>query len=78
MNDIRSLFKNRSSGQKTESFSISKAGFEVVNLTKEIRTRWRLSPDVSGVVISEVLANTPADEAGIARGDILTEIQKKK
>ena len=78
-NDIRSFSKgNSGSGEKTESYSISRAGFEVVNLTKEIRTRWRLSADVKGVVISEVLANTPADEAGISRGDILTEIQKKK
>ena len=77
-NDIRSLFKGSGSGEKTESYTISRAGFEVVNLTKEIRTRWRLASDVKGVVISEVLANTPADEAGIARGDILTEIQKKK
>jgi len=77
-NDIRSLFKSSGNGEKTESYTISRAGFEVVNLTKEIRTRWRLAPDVKGVVISEVLANTPADEAGIARGDILTEIQKKK
>jgi serine protease Do len=76
--DIRSLFKGSGGGEKTESVSISRAGFQVVNLTKDIRTRWRLASDVKGVVISEVLANTPADESGIARGDILTEIQKKK
>lgn len=71
-------FRRRGSPQKpgVAATPLSRAGLELLDLNPEIRTRWRISPDVRGVVVTEVISGSPADEAGLSRGDIILEIQR--
>lgn len=73
-------FRRRGSPQKpgTAMTPLSRAGMSLVDLTPEIRARWRITPDVRGVVITEVTLGSPADEAGLSRGDIILEIQRAR
>ena len=54
-----------------------KAGISISDLTPEIRARWKLGR-VQGVVVNDVAGGSAADRAGLARGDILIEIQKQQ
>jgi len=71
-------FRRRGSPQKpgTPLTPLSRAGMELIDLNPEIRIRWRISPDVRGVVIADVTSGSPADAAGLSRGDIILEIQR--
>jgi serine protease DegQ len=51
-------------------------GVAVQELTPELAESFRLG-DVQGVLISEVVHGSPADQAGIRAGDILTAIDNK-
>lgn len=48
-------------------------GVHLINLTPELRVYFGLSEDV-GVMVAKVEANTPAKQAGVQVGDILTEV----
>jgi serine protease Do len=52
-------------------------GLTVQELTPEIARSLGLS-DTKGVVVSNVEEESPADEAGIRRGDVLLEVNQKK
>jgi serine protease Do len=54
------------------------AGLTVMGLTKEIARQLGLSKDERGVVVVKVEPATPADEAGIKKGDIIKEIDRKQ
>lgn len=64
-------------GSRAQS-AFDRAGLEITELSPEIRMRWRIPSDVKGVVVSEVVNGSPADTAGLARGDIILEIQRNK
>ena len=56
-------------------------GIQMVNLDKEMRDRINQDPDINikieaeqGVVIVRVMEGTPAESAGLQRGDIIQEI----
>ncbi|MFT4660031.1 MAG: serine protease Do [Patiriisocius sp.] len=48
-------------------------GVEIANLNQELADRLNIS-DVKGVYVSGVIENSAADEGGIFKGDIITEI----
>jgi len=52
-------------------------GMSVSEITPEVANRFRLKQD-KGVIVTEVQPGSPADESGIAAGDIVTEIDKKE
>jgi serine protease Do len=54
------------------------SGLTVMGLTKEIARQLGLSKDERGVVVVKVEPATPADEAGIKKGDIIKEIDRKQ
>ena len=54
-----------------------KLGLTVRELTKELAVRLQLK-ESTGVVVTEVKPDGPAQEAGIARGDLITEIDGEK
>lgn len=49
-------------------------GAMVIDLTPELRTHFGAAPD-RGVLIARVEPGTPAARAGLAAGDVLTEVQ---
>ncbi|MEW6215120.1 MAG: DegQ family serine endoprotease [Nitrospirota bacterium] len=53
-------------------------GLTVMDLTKEIARQLGFSKYEKGVVIVRVEPGSPADEAGIKKGDIIKEIDKKQ
>lgn len=53
-------------------------GLSVMDLTKEIAKQLGLSKDEKGVVVVRVEPASPADEAGIKKGDIIKEVDRKQ
>ena len=54
-----------------------KLGITVQALTKELADRFRIK-ETSGVMVTDLSADSVAQEAGIARGDVIREINGKK
>ena len=52
-------------------------GMTVGELTDEARSKFGIEADVSGVVVTEVAADSAAAERGIAAGDVITEIAQE-
>jgi serine protease Do len=53
-------------------------GLTVMNLTKEIARQLGFPKDEKGVVVVRVEPASPADEAGIKKGDIIKEMDRKR
>jgi len=53
-------------------------GLRVTALTAELRERFRLRPEARGVVVVEVLPNTPGAEREIRPGDLILEVQQER
>jgi serine protease Do len=53
------------------------AGFSVMNLTQEIAKQLDISKDEKGVIIVRVEPYSAAEEAGLKKGDVIQEINKK-
>jgi serine protease Do len=52
-------------------------GFQSEPLDAELAERLGLDQDTKGMVITEVEAGSPADDAGLARRDVILEVNKK-
>lgn len=57
---------------------LSGLGLRVTALTGELRERFRLRPEARGVVVVEVLPNTPGAEREIRPGDLILEVQQER
>lgn len=53
-------------------------GLNVIGLTREIARQLGLHKDEKGVVVVKVEQGSPAEDAGIRKGDIIQEIDKKR
>lgn len=53
-------------------------GLTVIDLTKEIARQLGFTKDEKGVVVVRVEPASPADEAGIKKGDIINEVDRKR
>jgi serine protease Do len=60
-----------------EGTKTPKLGFKVGALTAEVARALQLPPDQKGVVVTEVVEGGPAEQAGIARGDLILELNQK-
>lgn len=54
------------------------SGVTVYDLTKEIALQLGLNSGEKGVVVIKVESGSPADEAGLKKGDVIQEIDRKK
>jgi len=52
-------------------------GMTIGELTDEAKTKFGIAADVSGVVITEVAANSAAAERGVVAGEVITEIAQE-
>ncbi len=46
------------------------------NLNADLRDQLQLPSDVKGVVVTNVQPGSPADNAGISRGDVILEVNR--
>jgi serine protease Do len=65
------------SKSETSTESTMDVGLSVTNLTSELAGRFGYDSE-EGVLVTEVKSGSPADEAGIQEGDLITEIGKVK
>ncbi len=61
-----------------ESEDAGSYGLAVQNLTPDLASRLGLEDDAEGVVVSSVEAESPAEEAGLRRGDLIVEVNREK
>jgi len=54
------------------------SGLTVIDLSREIARQLGLGKDEKGVVVMRVEPGSPVEEAGIRKGDVIQEIDKKK
>jgi serine protease Do len=52
-------------------------GIGVADLTNDVRQQLQAPSDVHGAVIEQVQPGSPADEAGLRRGDVITQVNRK-
>lgn len=62
--------------QKTEHVSEKTLGLSVSNITPDIKNEYGLNID-KGVVVTAVADNSPADMAGILKGDVIRQVNQK-
>jgi len=64
--------------KNAEAISPLFLGVGLQNLRDEYRESLGLPDDVSGVIITDVQRGTPAAKAGLRRGDVIVEVDKKQ
>jgi serine protease Do len=52
-------------------------GIGLTDMTPELRDQLQLSGDVHGAVVEQVQPGSPADNAGLQRGDVISEVDRK-
>ena len=60
-----------------ESHGKARWGVGLENLNADLREQLQLPSDVKGVVVTNVQPGSPADNAGISRGDVIQEVNRK-
>jgi serine protease Do len=68
-------YKNDKAADPDVVFSkITDAGFEVADLTDELRTKFQLKSQTTGPIVTVVADNTAASQAGLRRGDVIKKV----
>ena len=71
------------SGQQMEKMAVPEEvleppiGASVATLTPELRKKYRINQAVKGVVITDVMADSPAAKAGLEEGDVIVSINNQ-
>jgi len=75
--EIGALDEPKLAGDGEDSANPAVFGLRAQNVTPEIAEQLGL-PEASGVVVSEVQPGSPADEAGLRRGDVIVEVNRRE
>jgi serine protease Do len=67
-------YKDDKAGSGVVFSKITDAGFEVADLTDELRTKFQLKGQTTGPVVTVVADNTAASQAGLRRGDVIKKV----
>src|SRR3954452_23530117 len=67
-------YKNDKAGPGVVFSKITDAGFEVADLTDELRTRFQLKSQTTGPIVTVVADNTAASQAGLRRGEVIKKV----
>ena len=72
-------FGARNKEQKTASDESGRPrwGIGLADLTPELRQELQLNDNVNGAVVAQVAPGSSADNAGLQRGDVITEVNRK-
>ncbi len=65
------------SNDSSDGIKHGKLGLTVENLSPDIRTQLHVPDEVKGVAIDNVRPGSPADDAGLTRGDLILEVNRK-
>jgi len=60
-----------------EGSKTPKLGFKIGALTPEVAAALKLPPELKGVVVTSLVEGGPAEQAGVARGDVILEINQR-
>jgi len=63
-------------GKSSKEHGQARWGVGLQELTPDLRDQLRLPSDIKGVVVNEVQPGSPADNAGISRGDVIVEVDR--
>jgi len=63
---------------KGESIDYGWIGLTIQSMNEELKTYFKLKDDVTGVIVSEVFKDSPAEKAGIKEGDLIIAFDGKK
>ncbi|NBC28690.1 MAG: Do family serine endopeptidase [Spirochaetes bacterium] len=74
---VRVTLAERGTDEEIQDNSRLWPGFTVVELTDEMRNGLDLPFWQRGVVVSGVVPNTPAADAGLRRGDLISDVEEK-
>jgi len=55
----------------------NKFGIVVHDLNSQLRDDYRIEEDTKGLLVLNVTSGSPADDAGLAKGDVISEVNKK-
>ncbi|MFQ5949504.1 MAG: DegQ family serine endoprotease, partial [Nitrospiria bacterium] len=72
----KDMFARRREG-KDDRPSTSLSGIEVKTLTPDLARQTGISPDDSGVVVMTIEPGSAAEEAGLRRGDLIMEVNRR-
>jgi serine protease Do len=64
-------------GSGEEGAKAPKLGFKVTPLTPEVARAMKLPLDLKGMVVTDLVEGGPAEQAGIARGDVILEVNQQ-
>ena len=67
----------RRGGNNNDNASSALEGVSVENLTSQVARGLGISPNTSGVVVTDVDANSAAANAGLQRGDVIQEVNRR-
>ncbi len=73
-----SLAPDKQSPSAAPANSVKVLGLSLANLTPDLRERYALAEDASGVVVTEVEANGQAAEKGVRAGDVIVEVAQEE
>jgi serine protease Do len=80
--DVETADADQRSGKEKEppkaGESIDSLGVGVAALTPELRRQYQIGDNVTGLVVTNVKANSPADEKGLQTGDVLVEVNQQE
>jgi serine protease Do len=62
----------------TPGKTVDALGMKLSAITPELRQRFELKEDASGVVVTEVASDSPAAEKGIRPGDVIVEVAQEE
>ncbi len=73
----RGMLTSKAEMEELQSL-LEEFGFNVANLSPEVRRRFGIPSEVKGVVIIEVYPSSPADYADLRPGMVIDEVNKRK
>lgn len=77
-NEEQAALTPGSDKEKTPPSTVNALGLSLSAVTPELRQRFSLADDVSGVVVTEVANDSPAAEKGIRAGDVVVEVAQEE